>query len=153
MERDEQAADTLARRATWLALAGYVPFAALALWLYMIAPDHPWREETIHLLKTYGALVLSFLGGIRFGLAVAADRPERGAELTLAILPALAAWIALWLGEPHSFALLAVAFAAQGAWDSFAAHRGHAPAWFGRMRIKLTVLVVIAMVLALLATA
>lgn len=153
MDGDEAATDNLARRATWLTLAGYVPFAVLALWLYMIAPDHPWRTDTIYLLKTYGALVLSFLGGIRFGLAVAADRPERGAELTLAIVPALAAWVALWLGEPHSFALLAVAFAAQGAWDSFAAHRGHAPDWFGRMRIKLTALVVIAMVLALLATA
>jgi hypothetical protein len=153
MDGDENATGNLARRATWLALAGYAPFAVLSVWLFTIAPDHPWRADTILLLKTYGALILSFLGGIRFGLAVGADRKDRAMDLTLAVLPALAAWVALRLGEPQSFALLAVAFAAHGAWDSFAAHRGYAPDWFGRMRIKLTVLVVMAMVLALLATA
>lgn len=152
MDRDI-APDNLARSATRLALAGYVPFAVLAVWLYMIAPDHPWRGETIYLLKAYAALILSFLGGIRFGLAIASDLPERRVEVAVSTVPALGAWIALWLGEPQAFALLAVAFAAHGAWDSFAAHRGHAPAWFGGMRIKLTVLVVIAMVLALLSTA
>lgn len=153
MDGEENPTGNLSRPATWLALAGYLPFAVLAVWLFTIAPDHPWRADTIFLLKTYGASILSFLGGIRFGLAVAADRPERGRELALSVTPALAAWAALWFGEPQSFALLAVAFAAHGAWDSFAAHRGHAPDWFGRMRIKLTVLVVVAMVVALLATA
>lgn len=153
MDGDEAATTNLARRATWLALAGYVPFAVLAVWLYMIAPDHPWRIETIYLLKTYGALVLSSLGGIRFGLAVASDNPERRGTLTISVVPALVGWAALWMSEPNSFALLAAAFAAHGAWDSFAVHNGDAPAWFGRMRTRLTILVVIAMALALLATA
>ncbi len=78
MDRDI-APDNLARSATRLALAGYVPFAVLAVWLYMIAPDHPWRGETIYLLKAYAALILSFLGGIRFGLdcAIAATAATR----------------------------------------------------------------------------
>ena len=47
----------------------FLPFAVLAVWLYMIAPDHPWRGETIYLLKAYAALILSFLGGIHWGIA------------------------------------------------------------------------------------
>ncbi|MDP3899146.1 MAG: DUF3429 domain-containing protein [Mesorhizobium sp.] len=152
-DQDDRRAPQLQRTGTRLALAGYVPFAVLAVWLYSIPADHPWRPDTILLLKTYGAVILSFLGGIRFGIAVAADEGEQRGALTLSIVPALAGWAALWISEPYAFALLAVAFAAHGAWDSIAAHSGAAPAWFGRMRSWLTILVVIAMVLAFLATA
>ena len=53
-----------------LVFAGFIPFAALALWLYGVAPDHPWRQGTIVLLTGYAAVVLSFLGGIRWGLSL-----------------------------------------------------------------------------------
>lgn len=149
----EQARPALQQIGTRLALAGFIPFLLLALWLSAIAPDHPWRGETILLLKAYGAVILSFLGGIRFGLAIASGAASDRSALTLSMVPALAAWAALWIAEPYAFALLAVAFAAHGAWDNLAAHAGIAPAWFGRMRVWLTLLVVGAMVLAFLATA
>lgn len=136
-----------------LALAGYLPFVALGVWLVAIANDHVWRADTILLLKAYGAVILSFLGGIRFGLAVAADDETMRSAMAASVLPALIAWIGFWLAEPASFALLAVAFAAQGAWDSLSAHRGETPAWFGRMRVILTGLVVVVMVAAFLETA
>ena len=46
----------LARTGRTLVLAGFVPFAVLAFWLYGIAPDHPWRHGTIVLLTAYGAV-------------------------------------------------------------------------------------------------
>jgi len=150
---EEERTDKLSRPGARLALAGFVPIALLAVWLYAIPLDHPWRDNTILLLKTYGALLLSFLGGIRFGLAVASDEPGQRSALWLSVVPVIAGWAALWLAEPYSFALLAVTFAAHGAWDSFAAHSGAAPEWFGRMRVRLTALVVIAMVVAFLASA
>ena len=48
--------------------------------------------------------------------------------------------------------LLAVAFAAQGASDTLAAHEGKAPAWYGRLRTILTAAVVAAMILAFVST-
>lgn len=131
-----------------LALAGFLPFLALTLWLAGIDDGHPWREATILLLKGYGAVILSFLGGIRWGLATARDDGRTVRDLVLSTLPSLAGWAALALPDAHAFALLAVAFAAQGAWDQFAVHAGQAPAWFGRLRMRLSLLVVVAMVAA-----
>lgn len=153
MESGGEPTSAIRSPALGLSLAGFVPIVVLTLWLVSIPQDHVWRDDTIVLLKTYAALVLSFLGGIRFGLAVAADEPDQRLALTATAIPVLMAWIAVTLGEPGSFALLAVAFAAQGAWDSIAGHRGTAPAWFGRMRVPLTGFVVVLMVAAFLATA
>ena len=136
-----------------LSLVGCIPIVVLTLWLISIPKDHVWRDDTIVLLKTYAALALSFLGGIRFGLAVATDETDQRLALTATAIPVLMAWIAVTLSEPGSLAMLAVAFSAQGAWDSIAAHRGAAPAWFGRMRVPLTVFVVALMIAAFFATA
>ncbi|MVA98491.1 DUF3429 family protein [Nitratireductor sp. CAU 1489] len=137
-----------------LALA---PFVALALWLAGIADDHPWRGTTIDLLKTYAALMLCFAGGSRWGIAVQAASAH-GEKTGPYDLPAgvLALFIGLalfFVPTPYAFALFAVAFAAQGAWDAFAAHESRAPAWFARARLVATILIVGAMVVALLATA
>jgi hypothetical protein len=136
-----------------LALAGFLPFAALSIWLIAISNDHVWRDDTIVLLKVYCALILSFLGGARFGIALVGDLRSQRLTLAASVLPCLVAWLAVWLSEPASFALLAVAFAAQGAWDSVSSHRGDAPAWYGRMRVLLTGMVVVVMVVAFFETA
>jgi hypothetical protein len=141
------------RMARRLALAGFLPILVLSLWLFGIADDHPWRSETLALLKTYGAIILSFLGGIRWGLGMVQGGTGSGRALAASCVPPLAGWAAIFVPEPFSFALFAAAFAAQGAWDVFAANSGVAPRWFGGIRILLTVLVVAAMVLSFVATA
>ena len=62
--------------------------------------------------------MLSFLGGIRWGLAILARDGERRRDMILSIVPPLIGWIALIAPPPLVFVFLAVAFAAQGAWDS-----------------------------------
>jgi hypothetical protein len=151
---DSQAAedDALARTGKMLAFAAFLPVAALAFWLYGIAPDHPWRQGTIALLTFYAALSLSFLGGIRWGLALPSRRPQRRRDLMLSALPPLLGWAALAVQPPLVFVLLAVAFAAHGAWDSLTLPPGAAPDWFRRARFQLTMLTVAALVLAFVAT-
>jgi hypothetical protein len=151
-DRTDPAAAMLARTGRMLALLGFVPFAVLALWLYGIAPDHPWRQGTILLLTTYAAIVLSFLGGIRWGLALLAREGEGGRDINLSILPPLMGWIAVIVPPPLTFVFLAVAFAAQGAWDSLTLTPERVPAWYRRVRIQLTILVVAALVVAFVAT-
>jgi Protein of unknown function (DUF3429) len=134
-----------------LALAGFVPFAVLTFWLYGIAPDHPWRQGTIVVLTAYGAVILSFLGGIRWGIALTGHDRESRRDLMLGIVPPLLGWSAVLVPPPLTFVLLAVAFAAQGAWDSLTLTPA-VPAWFRRLRIQMTVLVVAALVVAFVAT-
>ena len=141
------------RIAMLLAMAAFIPFATLAIWLAAIEADHPWRGMTILLLKGNGAIILSFLGGIRWGLATGEDNETTPRLLGLSALPPLAGWAALMVPDMTGFALLAAAFAAHGAWDQFAVHGGTAPDWFGRLRTRMTMLVTAAMVLAMIAVA
>jgi hypothetical protein len=149
---DREADAGVARVGRTLAFAGFLPFAAMALWLLGIAPDHPWRQGTIVLLTGYAAVTLSFLGGIRWGLSLLQHDGERQRDMILGIVPPAIGWLALIAPPPLVFVFLAVAFAAQGAWDSLTLAPGSAPDWFRRVRIQLTLLVVAALVVAFVAT-
>ncbi|MCO5082558.1 MAG: DUF3429 domain-containing protein [Rhizobiaceae bacterium] len=151
VEDDAEASD-FQRRVRLLGYAGLVPFVVLSLWLYGIAEDHPWHTITIALLVAYSAIVLSFLGGIRWGIAM--QTREGGARaLAPSLVPALVGWLAPFVLQPYCFAILAVAYAAQGAWDSLSAGNGALPEWYGRMRVRLTIVAVATLVLAFVATA
>ena len=151
-DRAAQDDAAVARSGRALAFVGVLPLVVLALWLYGIAADHPWRQTTIALLTDYAVLTLSFLGGIRWGLALIGRQPERQRDLILSIVPPLIGWMALATLPPLVFVFLAVAFAAQGAWDSLTLPPGAAPAWFRRARFQLTILAVAALILAFVAT-
>lgn len=148
-DADSTSAD---RTAVRLGVLGALPFLILSLWLAGIAADHPWRPATIALLTQYSAVVLSFLGGIRWGLAMRQTGSARTLDMVMTILPPLVAWASLSVPLPYTFAALAAAFAAHGAWDAFAVHSGAAPRWYGRLRGALTAIVVAALVLAFFAT-
>lgn len=135
-----------------LGFAGLAPFIALSLWLYGIAPDHEWRAGTILLLLAYGAVVLSFLGGARWGIALSGQDHDARLDFSLAMLPPLIGWIAIFIPVPYAFAVLAVAFSAQGAWDTLAVHAEKAPGWYGELRTILTIIVVLTMIVAFIAT-
>ena len=141
------------RTARYLALFGYVPILVLVLWLMGIDAAHPARTQTLALLQSYCAIILSFLGGIRWGLGMVFRDGGSPRDLIASCLPPLVGWAAVFVPVPYAFGLLAAAFAAQGAWDTFAVQGAVAPRWYGRLRILLTWLVVAAMVLAFVATA
>lgn len=140
-------------RAIMLGYAGLAPFVVLAAWLYGIHQDHPWRAITITLLLSYSAVVLSFLGGARWASALHSAGPRGPRDLALSVLPAVVGWIAMVLPLPFAFAILAVAFAAQGAWDAFVADGSAFPVWYGQLRARLTTVVVATMIVAFFATA
>jgi hypothetical protein len=136
-----------------LGYAGLVPLAILTVWLAAIPADHVWRDITIRLLVAYAAIVLTFLGGTRWGAALGAGHPRTARDISLAVLPALLGWAVLFIPPAYAFVLLAVAFAAQGAWDALSGQAGTLPAWFARLRAQLTAVAVIAMIVAFAATA
>jgi hypothetical protein len=135
-------AAAVARRPTLpfvLGLSGLVPFWALALakatgWPHALPPN-----EVAGMLATYGATILSFLGGIRWGVAVATPEQRRVAtDYVFGVTPQLFAWGALVLPDPWRFVVLAVGVLALGPIDRNLVARGLAPDWFGRLRIVLS---------------
>ena len=139
-------------RAGWLlALSGLVPFFALTGLLGIPGQHLVDRDRLLLALSGYAAAILSFLGGIRWGATL--PRTEAGGRtLVLSVVPSLLAWAFLLVPAPARFLLFAAAFVGQGVLDVGAARRGALPAWFGTLRIVLTVAVTFAMLAAFLAT-
>lgn len=133
---------TVPRAPLWLGLGGALPFAAC---LVAYAAGGLWivsQALALKVMLAYGAVILSFLGGIRWGLALRLENADRrDARFALSILPSLLGWVALLLPSFPALVLLAVAFAAQGAWDVGDAGEDGAPAWFATLRSLLTALV------------
>lgn len=136
--------------AWFLACAGFVPFAGLSLALLLVGKETALHPVLTDALRTYAAVVLSFLGGIRWGLALRST-PVAAGDILFSVVPAIVGWLALFLPVPLAVSLLLLAFCTLGAWDSLAIHRGLAPVWFATQRIVLTLLVAAALVGALVA--
>ena len=131
------------RRFAWmLSLASAVPLAVLVLLIAVLEPVHPIRPLLLSALATYGAVLLSFLGGIRWGLAMGARKQESTRRIfAMSVAPVLVGWFSLMLPAPHLFAVQLLAFAGQGAWDSLAGQASAFGLWFVRLRTIMTLLV------------
>lgn len=131
------------RLAVWLGLAGVLPFALLAV----AAWSPQWRALALPVLLAYSALILSFLGGVRWGRALTVDRPL---EYLWAVLPSLWALVALQPDPLAGLLMLGAGFVGQW-WLDGPADRMPAPAWFRRLRGLLTALVLACHLIAVLA--
>ena len=133
--------------AAWLGGLGALPFIGLA----GAAPflDSAPRMFVVHALAAYGAVILSFLGGVHWGLAIVsprgADHETLRTRLIVSVIPSLAAWIALLFPEKPGLLILAAAIAGMLWVDIRATRAGHAPQWYPKLRIPLTCVVVAAL--------
>jgi uncharacterized membrane protein len=139
-----------------LGAAGAVPFLALSFATPFIAGS--LREQTTLILTAYGAVILSFLGGIHWGLAIntvpaAAEEGRLFRRLACSVVPALIGWVAFLMPTAVSLSILAVAFVAVLCLDLIAARNGEAPEWYPRLRVPLTVAVVLSLITGVLADA
>ena len=133
--------------AGWLGASGALPFIGLAVALPFISDDQ--RTFVAHALLAYGATIVSFLGGVHWGLAMGSETVEADRELkirlTLSVVPSLLGWTALLVAEKAGFCILAAAFAAMFWIDIQTTRMGRAPPWYPKLRTPLTGVVVIAM--------
>jgi hypothetical protein len=99
-------------------------------------------------LFTYAAVILSFLGGVRWGVEIARDPVARWLPLTGSVAPPLVAWLLLLAPASPAWPLsgLLLAFLAQGIVDE---RSDDLPAWYRRLRIYLTLGATTALALAL----
>ena len=131
--------------AAWLGAAGLIPFVGLAFAAVFLADRLP--TPAMLALAGYGAVILSFVGGVHWGLATAEPgSAEMGRRLVAAVVPSLIGWSALLMPAQAGLLVLALAFAGLLPFDLRAVRRGHAPAWYPRLRWPLTIVVVASLV-------
>ena len=134
------------RTAMLLGAAGVLPFVAGALTTWLVG-DTRLGRWSLDAATLYGAVILSFLGGIQWGLIL--RKPDaKHSLLFLSVLPALLAWAALLLPQQLTLATLILCFPACLLVD----FRLSIPAWFRSLRMGLTVVVVASLIALLAAT-
>jgi len=136
-----------------LGAGGLVPFFMLSVApLFDLSAIAPWDRLIRGSLAAYAALIASFLGGIRWGLALEErDAARQAVLLAGSVLPALVAWVAMALPRPHDLTLLIALFLGLAVADVRLAMKGGIPRWFGTLRLALSVGVIGSLVLALAA--
>jgi Protein of unknown function (DUF3429) len=114
-----------------LGFAGLIPFVFGAL-AVAFAPEI--KPEAAAALLLYGALILSFLGGVRWGFAVIEGENAGWNVYGVSVVPPLAAWVAAAGGGPAGLLILAIAL---GLWYGVERALPPAlslPAWYTRLR-------------------
>lgn len=131
----------------WLGLAGLLPFAAAAAGAHLLPPDQ--QGVALRALLGYGAVILSFLGGVRWGLAIRdADTDTLLPRLAWSVTPSLLGWVALLLPAGPGLGLLAAGFGAALLADWRAPDT---PAWYRRQRLPLSLGAILATIVGMLA--
>jgi Protein of unknown function (DUF3429) len=78
----------------WLGYAGLLPFLGGALLVWLVRPEE--RPFAAQALSAYAALIVSFLGGIHWGLAFARPAPAP-TRFVWGVVPSLLAWVAVMM--------------------------------------------------------
>lgn len=134
-----------------LGLAGVIPFVAGAIAQWVPVPRIS-AQLGLTLVVVYGAIILSFLGGIRWGTAIGPfDGRRQGIEFGGSVLGSLVGLAAIFMAPVGGLTVLISAFLLQALWDVISVEAGRLPQWFGRLRMILTTGAVLAMLATLLA--
>lgn len=132
------------RSALFLGLAGVIPFVwgavtealpSLAVQAYAVMP--PVFVGAV-VLVGYGTVILSFMSGVLWGFATRATGREAAVGYALSVLPALWAFFMVRDTSAESLIWLATGFVVLLGLDLSFARQGLAPAWWMRLRLLLT---------------
>lgn len=146
------ALSTIPVPARLLGLAGLIPFVALTLEVVLARKLLFGPGPALFALQIFGAVILSFMGGVQWGLAVAANAQRATTNdwrrYCISVLPSFVAWTGLWFTGRVGLMLLSAGFLALLAYDLWTVRQGEAPRWYGRLRVLLTTGVVACLSLA-----
>ena len=132
-----------------LGASGALPFVGLVL-----APLwglEPFGRPPLFVLALYSVTILSFMGAVHWGLAMAeyGGRRDTAWSYVASVMPPLFGWFALaFLPQVVALRVIAAAFILLLAYDIRAVRLGLAPMWYTRFRWPLTLAVVPTLVAA-----
>ncbi|HUO53705.1 MAG TPA: DUF3429 domain-containing protein [Rhodoblastus sp.] len=130
-----------------LGWAGALPFILLAL--AAVAGRGSVATDALAALVAYGGVILSFMGGVQWGLQMGMA-PEGGRTgYAISVLPAIAGFAAVLLPPRGGLALLCAGFLALLAYDLRRSRDGVGPAWYPALRKPLTAAVAASLLAAL----
>ncbi len=126
-----------------LGYGGLLPLVALAAHVALT----PAGQVPAYLLEllVYGAVILSFLGGVVWGRLLGPDGPAidaSGMHFFYSVVPALVGWSSAWVSVQNGPLVLVAGFVAAWLYDRRLVRNGILPAWYLRMRNVLTSVVV-----------
>lgn len=135
---------TLAAVLTYL---GSIPFWGLAIYAHSQLPH---AHNASVWLEAYAAIILSFLSGIHWGLALQNDQRLSCVLLFWSNVVALAAWLTLLIPQPYANLLLIVGFVSQWVMDNYLSKLAVISGWFYQLRRNISVIVVLILLINLL---
>lgn len=133
---------------TTLGYAGLLPFVGCVLAVALL--DGEARAFAVRALVAYGAVILSFLGAVHWGLLLRAGEPNVQSQLAVGVMPALAGWAALLLPAREALALLVVAYGGFWLYEHRVIGSRLLPADYLRLRRSLSLAVCALLTLGLL---
>ncbi len=128
-----------------LGFAGLIPFAGCALAVAFLPEIKP---EAADALLNYGAVILSFLGGIRWGFAVFEGDRAGWIAYGVSVIPSLVAWVAAAGGGPVGLIILAIALALWYGVERATPPALALPGWYLRLRGILTAIAALSLLFA-----
>ena len=146
--------EPIPRPALALGLLGLIPFVVLPVAALSgvadILPAAIGAHATVPALLLYAAVILSFMGGAQWGLAMTlAPAGERWRAFGVSVLPALLAWAATLMPIRTGLAMAAAGFVLLLIYDLWTVKQAQAPQWYERLRVMLTSVVVTSLTLTL----
>ena len=122
-------------KALRLGYAGLLPFVLGAALIWIVRPDaQPYVAAA---LSAYAAVIVSFLGGIHWGLGFRAQ-PAEASRFVWGVLPSLIAWVGVVMPPYAGLVVLGVALIGCYLVDRRVYPRHGAAAWL-TLRFRLTV--------------
>ena len=129
-----------------LGYAGLIPFVVLSAALWLVPATNQVLINQALLL--YASLILAFMGAVHWGLAMLQADIDYQRQMVFSVIPALVAWVALFLPEILNYSVLIIAFALLCLFDTRMSKTGRAPSWYPRLRSPLTTVVVASLLVA-----
>lgn len=143
---------SLPRTVAWLGYGGLIPFITLTP-ASLLDPHHGvvWSNA----LYVYGAIILSFIGALHWGLAMTLPElteQQRSAWFSWSVVPALIAWLATLISPPLAAPLLVIGFIAHYQQDRRLVRQAKLPGWYLPLRLHLTTVAVVCLVVGIYAS-
>ncbi|MCU6435151.1 DUF3429 domain-containing protein [Undibacterium sp. Jales W-56] len=134
-----------------LGFSGLIPFVLLSLACWIVHPD--WLGYFIKAQLSYGIIILSFLGGLHWGVALMShdrDTADTRKALLWGVIPTMIAWCSM-VNMAIGFLVQMIGFAVAYQVDKRLYLSYELPDWFIILRRRLTVVVVTALALTFVA--